>query len=63
MGFKDKDAKAARAIFRKREGEADHAEYEFQTWKGEFFLVTVIWYIFVFIGIQGQLMVSPYDQI
>jgi hypothetical protein len=48
MGFKDKDVKAAQAIFKGQEEKADHVEYEFQTWKGEFFfLVTVIWYIFV----------------
>jgi dienelactone hydrolase len=34
MGFKEKDVKAAEAIFKEKEGKPDQVDYEFKTWTG-----------------------------
>ena len=41
--FKEKSAEAARAIFKKKEENPDHVDYEFNVWKGNTsFLITSV---------------------
>jgi hypothetical protein len=37
-GFKDKDIKTAKGIFKEQEEKPDHVDYEFQVYKGKFLL-------------------------